>query len=134
MAAHATPKGFGKAVEQFGYHQSAAFYADGIRAIYGRYPSHWLHIVVEKEAPWCVALYELPAEDIERGRWLNREAIHTFAYCLSTGKWPGYADEPTPVGLTPWARKQIDDTEGHELAWRGTKKSDVENTFMTEHY
>jgi hypothetical protein len=131
---NATPKGFGKAVENFGYHQSAAFYADGIKAIYGRYPSHWLHIVVEKEAPWCVALYELPAEDIERGRWLNREAIHTFAYCLSTGKWPGYADEPTPVGLSSWARKQIDDTEGHELAWRGTKKSDVQNTFMQEHY
>jgi hypothetical protein len=131
---HADPIGFGKAVEKFGYHQSAAFYADGIKAVFGRYPTHWLHIVVEKEAPWCVGLYELPGEDIERGRWLNREAIHTFANCLSTGRWPGYADEPTQVGLPVWARKQIDNYEGHELAWRGTDKSDVPNTFMQEHY
>ena len=114
---HADPEGFKRAISNFGYHQSAAFYADGIKATFGHYPTHWLHVVVEKDAPYCTALYELPQEDIERGRWLNREAIRKFAECLNAGKWPGYADDPLPVGLPIWARKRIDDVEGHELAW-----------------
>jgi hypothetical protein len=79
---NATPDGFAKAIHQFGYHQSAAFYSDGIKAVYGHYPTHWVHVVVEKEPPHCVALYELPGEDIERGELLNRRAIDLFARCL----------------------------------------------------
>lgn len=115
--AHASPEGFKRAIANFGYHQSAAWYADGIKAVYGRYPTHWLHVVVEKEPPYCVALYELPGEDIERGRILNRRAIDLFARCLDSGKWPGYADDPLPVGLPIWARMQTDDVDPNEFAF-----------------
>lgn len=115
-ASNASPEGFARAIYNFGYHQSAAFYADGIKAVYGRYPTHWVHIAVEKDAPHCVALYELPGEDIERGRLLNRRAIDLFARCLETGRWPGYADEPLPVGLPIWARLRADDTDPNEFA------------------
>lgn len=116
-ATNATPEGFAKAIHNFGYHQSAAFYADGIKAIYGHYPTHWVHVVVEKEPPHCVALYELPAEDIERGRVLNRRAIDLFARCLDRGEWPGYADDPMAVGLPIWSRMRIDDLDPNELAF-----------------
>jgi hypothetical protein len=110
---NASPDGFQRAVANNGYHQSAAFYADGLKAIYGRYPTHWLHVVVERDAPHCVALYPLPQEDIERGRWLNRRAIRRFAECLARGtdraSWPGYADTPVEVGLPGWQRKRVDD-------------------------
>ena len=73
---------------------------------------------MEKEPPHVVSLYELPGEDIERGRWLNRKAIRRFAECLSADKWPGYADEPMQIGLPYWARKQVDDdTTLHDAAW-----------------
>jgi len=113
-ASHASPEGFARAIENFGYHQSAAFYAEGIKAIYGQYPTHWVHVVVEKDAPHCVALYELPGEDIDRGRLLNRKSIRIFADCLSAGKWPGYADEPRQVGLPGWARSRIDNANTEE--------------------
>lgn len=106
---HCKPKGFQKAISDFGYHMSAALYADGIKAVYGREPTHWLHIVVEKEFPFTVSLYELPQADIERGRHQIRMAIRTFAECLDSGRWPAYADEPVAVGLPPWARKTIDE-------------------------
>lgn len=112
---YASPEGFERMINQFGYHQSAALYSDGIKAIYGHYPSHWLHIVIEKEAPHCVALYDLPGEDIERGRVLNRRAIDKFAECLESGKWPGYADTPKQVGLSGWARSRIE-VNPNELA------------------
>jgi hypothetical protein len=109
--AHADPQGFQKAIHNFGYHQSAAFYADGIKAIYGHHPTHWVHVVVEKEPPYCVSLYELPGEDIERGRVLNRRAIGIFDRCLKSGEWPGYADQPKQVGLPIWARMRVDETD-----------------------
>jgi hypothetical protein len=116
-ATNATPEGFAKSIHQFGYHQSAAFYSDGIKAVYGHYPTHWVHVVVEKDPPHCVALYELPGEDIERGRWLNRKAIDLFARCLDRDEWPGYADDPKPVGLPTWSRMRIDDFTGEDLAF-----------------
>lgn len=114
---NATPDGFAKSIHNFGYHQTAAFYSDGIKAVYGHYPTHWVHVVVEKERPHCVALYELPGEDIERGRVLNRRAIDLFARCLEQNAWPGYADDPTPVGLPIWSRMRIDDLTTTELAF-----------------
>lgn len=114
-ASNASPTGFAKAVDNFGYHQSAAFYWDAIKAVYGVEPTHWLHIVVEKDAPHCVALYELPAEDIQRGRMLNRRAINLFDRCLQADRWPGYADEPAPVGLPLYARQRIDNSETIQL-------------------
>jgi hypothetical protein len=116
-ATNATPEGFAKAIHQFGYHQSAAFYSDGIKAVYGHYPTHWVHVVVEKDPPHCVALYELPGEDIERGRLLNRRAIDIFARCIERNEWPGYADQPMPVGLPIWSRMRIDDFDLTELAY-----------------
>lgn len=105
---HCSPDGFARAVSNFGFHQSAAFYADGMKHCHGHAPTNRLHIVVEKDAPHSVSLYELPAEDLARGRWLNRKAIRLFADCLSADRWPAYSDEPTLCGLTGWARKQID--------------------------
>lgn len=113
---YASPDGFGRAIHQFGYHQSAALYADGIKAIYGHYPTHWLHVVVEKEPPYCVALYQLPGEDIELGRVLNRRAIDLFARCLEQDRWPGYADDPTPVGLPIWAQMRVEALDPNEFA------------------
>jgi len=114
---HATPEGFAKAIYNFGYHQSAAFYSDAIKAIYGHHPTHWVHVVVEKEPPFSVSLYELPGEDIERGRLLNRRAIDLFARCLETGEWPGYADVPRQVGLPVWARMRIEETDPAAFAF-----------------
>lgn len=117
-AADGSPRAFARQIANFGYAQSAALYSDGIKAIYGAHPSNWLHVVLEKEPPHVVSLYELPGEDIERGRWLNRKAIRVFADCLSRDRWPGYADEPVQIGLPGWERKTIDDDSTlHDLAW-----------------
>jgi hypothetical protein len=123
---HADPVGFSRAIDKFGYAQTAAFYCDGIKAVYGHHPTHWVHVVVEKpeagvdakHAPMTVSLYALPGEDIERGRLLNRRAINLFAHCLKTGEWPGYADKnPLPVGLPDYARMRIENMSPQELAY-----------------
>jgi hypothetical protein len=105
---YCSPAGFSSAIDRFGYHLAAAFYFEGIKHAYGKEPTHWLHLVVEKEFPYSVSLYPLPAADIERGKHQMRMAVTRFAEALSADKWPSYADEPTEVGLPGWARKTID--------------------------
>lgn len=117
-AADASPDAFRRAMASFGYHQSAALYVDGIEAVFGQRPSAFFFIVVEKEAPHCVALYQIPEDDIHRGRMLNRKAIETFARCVETGKWPGYADDVMPLPLPAWEQRQIDQAaEAGELSY-----------------
>lgn len=130
--ADASHAGFQSDVTKFRYAQSAALEIDGLRiladhikALFPKFvpPTHYLHPTVEKPGKdWQpgdylpVALWELPQEDIEYGRALNRRAIRTFADCLSADRWPGYADEPQPCGISGWAKKQIDNAFENEGA------------------
>src|SRR3546814_18962713 len=66
---YCSPHGFSNAIRRFGYHLAAAFYYEGIEAIYGHRPTHWTHFVVEKEFPFSISLYTLPDANIERGDW-----------------------------------------------------------------
>lgn len=102
-----TPEGFSRAIFNFGYHIAAAFYFAGIEAVYGHRPTNWVHIVVEKEFPFSVQIYELPQSDIDLGAFQMREAIRTFADCLEKDSWPSFAPDPVMVGLPPYIRRQI---------------------------
>lgn len=113
--ADASYDGFQKDVTKYRYAMSAALEMDGIAAIYGRAPKNYLHPVVEKPGKnWergdylPVALWELPPEDIEYGRQLNRRALRVFADCLMADRWPSYADEPALCGMSGWQRRLID--------------------------
>ena len=105
-----SPEGFSRAIGTYGYHIAAAHYMEGIEAVYGERPANWLHVVIEKEPPYCVGLYELPAESIDIGEDVRRRALRTFADCLAADRWPGYATDVVPVGLPGWAVRQ------HEIA------------------
>ena len=112
---HCSPRGFSRAVDNFGYHYAAAHYGEGMKQVYGVYPTHWFHVVIEKKEPHSVSLYELPAEDIERGRLMMRQAINVFAECLKRNDWPGYADRPMQVGLPIYARMRVDESTETDL-------------------
>lgn len=112
----ASYSGFSSSIAKYGYAQSAALELDGYEAVFGVMPRTFLHPVVEKPAKgaWsegdylATALWELPQEDIERGRWLNRMAIRKLADCLAANDWPGYTPEPELCGLPGYARHVID--------------------------
>lgn len=91
--ADGSPDAFERSVNSMGYHIAAAHYLDGLEAIYGEpaEPRRFVFIVVEKEPPFVVTIYQLDEEDIQRGRMLARKAINIFADCLSRDRWPGYA-------------------------------------------
>lgn len=91
---NADPREFGKTAHNFGYHQSAAHYIDGVKAATGE-ELPFTFVLVEKTAPYLVSVVELDWEAIDLGRALNDRAKRIYRECTENGNWPGYpAAEP----------------------------------------
>lgn len=95
---------FAKSVYKYRYHVQAAFYMDV--AHWAGYEVEWFFfIAVEKEPPYAVAVYQLDADAIDKGRAAYREDLNTYAKCLKSGIWHTYIqqDEDLILSLPKWA-------------------------------
>lgn len=97
---------FRRDIYNFGYHNQAAFYLDGLSSLRGPHERRHLLIPVEKEPPFALALYELEPEAIQQGRAENRMRMATYKRCKKTGDWPGYHEEVQAIGLPGWAKME----------------------------
>lgn len=107
---NADPNEFGKTAHNFGYHQSAAHYIDGVKELTGE-ELPFGFILVEKTAPYLVSVVELDWEAIELGRALNDRAKRIYRECSDSGNWPGYP-AAEPVSLPTWAVYDTEDLLG----------------------
>jgi len=107
---NADPREFGKTAYNFGYHQSAAHYIDGVKAATGE-TLPFVFVLVEKTAPYHVSVVQLDPEAIEMGRALNERAKRIYQECTATGNWPGYPNAE-PISLPMWANYAMDDLLG----------------------
>ena len=100
----AGPKGFAKSVANFHYHWQAAFYTDLLNVSGDWGPiENFLFVVVEKEAPHAVAVYECSDQMMEAGRVQYREALHEFKKCQELNEWPGFDKNIQSLELPRWA-------------------------------
>lgn len=103
----ANPNEFGKTAHEYGYHQSAAHYTDGVFAATGeRLP--FIFVLVEKTAPYLVSVVQLDDEAIDAGRLLNARAKEIYTDCLAADTWPGY-ESNEPIRLPYWAAREIEE-------------------------
>jgi len=58
-AASANPRRFAKSVAEYGYHQQAAWYIDGLEQITGAADAAFLFVVQQKDPPWLVSVCQL---------------------------------------------------------------------------
>jgi hypothetical protein len=107
---NADPREFGKTAYNFGYHQSAAHYIDGVQKVTGE-TLPFTFVLVEKTAPYLVSVVELDPEAIEMGRALNDRAKRIYQECKESGDWPGYHNTE-PISLPMWANYAMDDLLG----------------------
>ncbi len=106
-ARDATRRAFGKAINEYGYHEQAAMYLDGFETLAPvNADRRYVFIVVEKEAPFCVAVYELEAESIEVGRKRYRRHLRQYAACRESGVYGGLGDGMDLISLPSWAMTQ----------------------------
>jgi hypothetical protein len=107
---NADPNEFGKTAHNFGYHQSAAHYIDGVKAATGEeLPFHF--VLVEKTAPYLVSVVELDIEAVNIGRQLNDRAKRIYRECVETNTWPGYPNADL-ISLPMWAIYQAEELLG----------------------
>lgn len=110
----ASPDGFPKSIAQFRYHVQEAFYTDGIEQaikqgnVARKKPRAFVFVVVEKVAPFAVAVYRLDSESVDIGRREYREDLDRFAECKASDTWPGYGDKIQLTGLPAWRLAQED--------------------------
>lgn len=98
----AAPSALPKHIATYGYHQQAAWYLDGIKALkLAENPVFWF-CFQEKTAPYLVTVAEVDAAALQIGREKNREAIDTYARCAAANEWPGYTATPVVVSLPAW--------------------------------
>ena len=115
-AAPASPDSFALEAGKRGYHLSAAFYLHVLSlAGLADEATVFLHVVVEKQAPYLVNVVQLDVEALAAGRGRTDAALRRFADCTAAGSWPGYESDHIPlVGLRPWHLHTPDD-EGDDL-------------------
>lgn len=92
-----------KAMHNFGWFQSAAWYIDAVIAL-GLHPNpRYLFVIQEKNPPYDVVIRELSETALTYGRILNAKAMDIFSKCLDSNHWPGYGVEPRLVELPEYA-------------------------------
>lgn len=108
-ARSAHPETFAKAAADYGYHQQAAWYLDGVKALGLAEDPAFVFVVQEKTAPYLVSVVELDATALRIGRHLNWQAIDIFATCESTDTWPTYAHDVSLVSLPYYYERNFGD-------------------------
>lgn len=106
----ADPNEFGKTAAEFGYHQSAAHYIDGVKKLTGE-ELPFPFVLVEKTEPYYVSVVQLDESSIDIGRQLNHRAKRIYQECVETGNWPGYP-AVEPVSIPMWAFYKAEDLLG----------------------
>ena len=105
-AVDARLEAFRRIAYQLSYHLQAAFYLYGVTQITKITHKSFYFIVIEKEAPYAVQVYEAVPEFIGEGEIVATRAIQIYFECLESGKWPSYSDETISLGLPPWVKRK----------------------------
>jgi hypothetical protein len=104
--ANAHPDEFRRSCFNFGYHIQAQHYLSATSR--GRF----IFIVVERDAPHCVAIYELDYDALELGRKERDSLLGQWALCEAgeaaggLDAWPGFPADVQELSLPRWAYTQ----------------------------
>ncbi|WP_145503203.1 PD-(D/E)XK nuclease-like domain-containing protein [Streptomyces sp. CFMR 7] len=107
-AADASDDAMQRDIAKYGYNMQADWYEEAARELgLGGQDAELLLIVQEKKAPYLINVIGIEFGSRVIAGAKNRRAIETFAECMSTGRWPGYADdEPNYLPLPAYAENR----------------------------
>ena len=86
----ASPRAFQKDVLSYGYHLQAVMIQAALQVLNGVEMNHFWFIVIEKEPPYLVAVYQLDDAALAEGRARFKQLLHDYQHCLSTQDWLAY--------------------------------------------
>ena len=82
---------FLRSIRTYRYHVQNAFYLDLMEAN-NQLVLDFTFVAVEKTYPYAVAVYELDAESIQKGREAYQRDLNTYKSCRDWDVWPGYEE------------------------------------------
>jgi len=104
-----SPEGFQKAIFNFGYHISAAYYLKVLN-LAGISCGSFIFACVENSAPYLCSFYELDQESLAIGTEEVNRALQGIVEASAFGDYPGYnQDMITPISIPNWAKNQKKD-------------------------
>lgn len=92
---------FGRQAASLGYALQWAFYLDLYKAITGEFPKV-VEIAVENEAPYAVAVYEIPDEVLQKGCDEYMALLEQLAECERAQRWPGPVQGERILTMPQW--------------------------------
>lgn len=103
---NAHPEAIQKAVYQYGYHQQAAWYLDGIRELGIAEQPAMVFVFQEKTPPYLITAVDLDTAALRIGNARNRLAIEVYRDCVEAGVWPAHALDIETISLPGWADRE----------------------------
>jgi exodeoxyribonuclease VIII len=97
----ASAEGFSKSFMSYGYWMQAAHYISICRAS-GIPIEKFLFIAVEKNPPYCTAIYELDASSLEKAFAIRQRLMENLSDCIARGEFPAYTKGTQSLTLPPW--------------------------------
>ena len=105
----ASPEAFARKTFNLKYHWSAWLTCRGLEYLTGERHDQYFFVVVEKEIPFDVAVYEVPTYAFELARRQIRPLLERYSRCLEADDWPGYENKRILLDFPAWALKDLDD-------------------------
>lgn len=102
-AEDASPRGFQSSIQKWGYATQSVHYLEGMSHITGKRLTDFIHVVVEKSAPFAVACYVLDDASLERAAIDVRRGLALIKDCRDKKQWPAYQAEIQTTNLPHWA-------------------------------
>lgn len=93
----ATETAFLRAIINYKYHLSAAWYIEGFSRFGYKNLFGWF--AVEKDPPYATKIYTPSQEMLETGLIEAKNALITYAECVTTGVWPAYENSVIQLNL-----------------------------------
>ncbi len=97
------PDEFPRHAYNYRYHLQPPWYSEGVWQTTKIEPAGFFFLVVEKEPPFAVGVYQFDDETIEVARRAMRVNLLTYEACMSENHWPAYSERVETVGLPRWA-------------------------------
>ena len=108
---NASPSAFSREAAKLEYAVQREWYRQIWERATGESSPRFIHVVASKAPPYLVGVYEFDIEFEAIGRMKARQALDTYAACVKSGEYPGYAPEISLIGPPAYYVYEADDEE-----------------------
>lgn len=98
----ASKRGFENSAARYEYPVQRAWYLDALSWVADVRDPEMLFVVVEKEPPYLVGVYQVPSVWAEKGHTAAAHARNLFKTCTESGVWPGLPEQVVLLDEPTW--------------------------------